>query len=271
MRVRSPASESLVIDRPGLNLLVGRNGSGKSNFFSAIRFVLSDAYTSLSREERQALLHDGAAAASGGGGGVGQAEGGGAAGLGGATMSAFVEIEFDNSDGRFPTNKPTMVLRRTIGLKKDEYQMDRKSTSKGEVMSMLESAGFSRSNPYYIVPQGRINHLTNQKDLDRLLLLKEVAGTKVYEERRAESTKIMDETSQSLSPSLDSFPDNFARGRLLTVLAADVKREKIKDLLNFIQERLDELEEEKEELKQYQVRLDCFAVHAVVLICPDQL
>jgi len=49
-----------------------------------------------------------------------------------------------------------MILRRTIGLKKDEYQMDRKSTSKGEVMSMLESAGFSRSNPYYIVPQGRV-------------------------------------------------------------------------------------------------------------------
>lgn len=28
--------------------------------------------------------------------------------------------------------------------------------SKADVMSMLESAGFSRSNPYYIVPQGRV-------------------------------------------------------------------------------------------------------------------
>ncbi|GAA5970675.1 hypothetical protein JCM11641_007396 [Rhodosporidiobolus odoratus] len=195
---------------PGLNLLVGRNGSGKSNFFSAIRFVLSDAYTSLSREERQALLHDGAGGA------------GGAA----ATMSAFVEIEFDNSDARFPTNKPTLLLRRTIGLKKDEYQLDRKSTSKGEVMSLLESAGFSRSNPYYIVPQGRITHLTNQKDSDRLLLLKEVAGTKVYEERRAESTKIMDDTN--------------------------ARRDKVRDNLTAIQEKLDDLEEEKEELKQFQ-------------------
>ncbi|GAA5964873.1 hypothetical protein JCM3765_005807 [Sporobolomyces pararoseus] len=205
---------------PGLNLLVGRNGSGKSNFFSAIRFVLSDAYTSLSREERQSLLHDGST--SGGGGVAGE----GNMMLGGNTMSAYVEIEFDNKDGRFPTSKPTMLLRRTIGLKKDEYQMDKKTSSKGEVMSMLESAGFSRSNPYYIVPQGRINHLTNQKDFDRLLLLKEVAGTKVYEERRSESTKIMQETN--------------------------LKREKIRDLLNFIQERLEELEQEKEELKQFQ-------------------
>lgn len=42
---------------PGHNVVVGRNGSGKSNFFSAIRFVLGDAYTNLGREDRQALLH----------------------------------------------------------------------------------------------------------------------------------------------------------------------------------------------------------------------
>lgn len=45
---------------PKHNVIVGRNGSGKSNFFAAIRFVLSDAYTQMGREERQALLHVGA-------------------------------------------------------------------------------------------------------------------------------------------------------------------------------------------------------------------
>lgn len=42
---------------PSHNVIVGRNGSGKSNFFAAIRFVLGDAYTQMGREERQALLH----------------------------------------------------------------------------------------------------------------------------------------------------------------------------------------------------------------------
>lgn len=44
---------------PKHNVIVGRNGSGKSNFFAAIRFVLSDAYTQMGREERGALLHVG--------------------------------------------------------------------------------------------------------------------------------------------------------------------------------------------------------------------
>lgn len=141
-------------------------------------------------------------------------------------MSAYVEIIFDNSDERFPTGKPELVLRRTIGLKKDEYTLDRKNATKADVMNLLESAGFSRSNPFYIVPQGRVTALTNMKDSERLNLLKEVAGTQVYEARRAESLKIMHET--------------------------DNKRTKIDELLDFINERLSELEEEKDELRNYQ-------------------
>ncbi|KAH6668944.1 putative chromosome segregation protein sudA [Halenospora varia] len=190
---------------PKTNVIVGRNGSGKSNFFAAIRFVLSDAYTQMGREERQALLHEGS---------------------GSAVMSAYVEIIFDNSDDRFPTGKDELILRRTIGLKKDEYSLDRKNATKTDVMNLLESAGFSRSNPYYIVPQGRVTTLTNMKDGERLNLLKEVAGTQVYEARRTESLKIMTETNN--------------------------KRAKIDELLDYIKERLAELEEEKEELRGYQ-------------------
>ncbi|KAB8230958.1 chromosome segregation protein SMC [Aspergillus alliaceus] len=190
---------------PKHNVIVGRNGSGKSNFFAAIRFVLGDAYTHMGREERQALLHEGS---------------------GSAVMSAYVEIIFDNSDDRFPTGKPEVVLRRTIGMKKDEYTLDRKNATKNDVMNLLESAGFSRSNPYYIVPQGRVTALTNMKDSERLNLLKEVAGTQVYEARRAESLKIMHETNN--------------------------KRSKIDELLDFINERLAELEEEKDELRNFQ-------------------
>lgn len=48
-----------------------------------------------------------------------------------------------------------------------------------KVSSLLESAGFSKANPYYIVQQGKVSTLTLMKDAERLNLLKEVAGTKV--------------------------------------------------------------------------------------------
>ncbi|KAL9314311.1 hypothetical protein ACSQ67_019763 [Phaseolus vulgaris] len=169
-----------------VNCVVGANGSGKTNFFHAIRFVLSDLFQNLRSEDRQALLHEGA---------------------GHQVLSAFVEIVFDNLDNRIPVDKDEVRLRRTIGLKKDEYFLDGKHITKSEVMNLLESAGFSRSNPYYVVQQGKISSLTLMKDSERLDLLKEIGGN---------------------------------------------KRKQIIQVVQYLDERLKELDEEKEELRKYQ-------------------
>lgn len=190
---------------PGHNTVIGKNGSGKSNFFDAVRFVLSDTFSSLRAEERVALLHEGAGA---------------------SVLSAYVEMVFDNSDGRLPFDKDEVSLRRMVGLKKDEYVLDRKNVPRTEVFNILESAGFSRSNPYYIVQQGKVAALCAMTDRQRLDLLKEVAGTRVYDERRDESLRIMEET--------------------------DAKREKISEVVQYIETRLSELEGEKDELKAFQ-------------------
>lgn len=151
----------------GHNLVVGRNGSGKSNFFDAIRFILSDEYSSLRAEERVSLLHEGAGASS---------------------LSAYVEIVFDNSEGRLPLDKEEVVLRRMIGLKKDEYLLDRRVISRTELVNLFESAGFSSSNPYYIVQQGKVSRICAMTDAQRLQLLQEVAGTNLYDARKKESS-----------------------------------------------------------------------------------
>ncbi|XP_072393142.1 structural maintenance of chromosomes protein 3 [Diabrotica undecimpunctata] len=187
------------------NVVVGRNGSGKSNFFYAIQFVLSDEYSHLRPDQRQALLHEG---------------------TGPRVVSAYVEIIFDNSDSRVPIEHEEIYLRRVIGAKKDQYFLNKKVVPRSEVMNLLESAGFSNSNPYYIVKQGKINQMATAPDAHRLKLLREVAGTRVYDERRDESMTILRET--------------------------EVKLQKIQEFLRTIEERLSTLEEEKEELKQYQ-------------------
>lgn len=189
---------------PNCNVVVGRNGSGKSNFFAAIRFVLSDAYTHMTREERQALIHDGS----------------------GTVMSAYVEIVFDNTDGRFPIAKSEILIRRTIGMKKDDYSLDGKSATRSDIMNLLESAGFSRSNPYYIVPQGRITSLTNSKDHERLTLLKEVSGATVFESKLKESVKEMNQST--------------------------LKRQRIDEALDSINEKISDLQIESDDLKEFQ-------------------
>ncbi|XP_070387462.1 structural maintenance of chromosomes protein 3 isoform X2 [Dermacentor albipictus] len=174
-------------------------------FVAAIQFVLSDEFSHLRPEQRQALLHEG---------------------TGPRVLNAFVEIIFDNSDNRLPVDKEEVSLRRVIGSKKDQYFLNKKMVTRTDVMNLLESAGFSRSNPYYIVKQGKINQMATAPDSQRLKLLREVAGTRVYDERREESKVLLRDT--------------------------EGKRSKIEDLLKYIEDRLQTLEEEKEELKEYQ-------------------
>ena len=104
-------------------------------------------------------------------------------GTGPRVVTAYVEIIFDNSDNRLPVSiiksnrqcsypqgskvnfftvfilqieKEEIVLRRVIGAKKDQYFLNKKMVPRSDVMNLLESAGFSRSNPYYIVKQGKV-------------------------------------------------------------------------------------------------------------------
>lgn len=110
--------------------------------------------------------------------------------------------------------------------KKDEFFLNRKHVNKSEIVSLLETAGFSKSNPYYIVQQGKVANLCTMNDRARLNLLKEVAGTTVYEERRQESVKIMEKSLTEQS--------------------------KINEVLDYLNERLSELDAEKSELVEYE-------------------
>lgn len=99
-------------------------------------------------------------------------------------------------------------------------------TTKQEVQSLLEGAGFSKSNPYYIVQQGKVQDLCTMSEGARLRLLMEVAGTTVYDQKKAESNAKMQENRVDIA--------------------------KIAEILTDIQTRLAELQTEKEELTAYQ-------------------
>lgn len=124
---------TLVLD-PGHNVVIGRNGYGKSNIFDAIRFVFGDQFGAMRVEDKSRLIFD-----------QGNAQ----------YIQASVTITLDNSDGRLPLEGTAVTVGRTVGLKKDEFFLGGKTVKKNDIQSILESAGFSRSNPYYIVAQAR--------------------------------------------------------------------------------------------------------------------
>lgn len=190
---------------PRVNVIVGFNGSGKTNLFNAILFVISDHYGTLRQETRRSLLHEGA---------------------GPAVLTAFVEIVFDNSDKRMPIDRDEVRIRRTIGVKKDDYSLDGKNATKNEIFNLLESCGFTKHNPYYIVQQGKIAELTLMDDRRRLELLKEISGASVYDERKAESKKLLDEIAS--------------------------RSKKTDEIIEAVSNRIKNLEEEQKELVEYQ-------------------
>ena len=74
------------------------------------------------------------------------------------------------------------------------------------------------------MPQGKVNALVLMKDTGRLDMLKDIAGINTYDERRSESKKMMGDTQD--------------------------KQAKVNDSLKYIDTRLHELQQEKEELMQ---------------------
>uniref|UniRef100_A0A671N2F4 Structural maintenance of chromosomes protein 3 n=1 Tax=Sinocyclocheilus anshuiensis TaxID=1608454 RepID=A0A671N2F4_9TELE len=126
--------------------------------------------------------------------------------------------------------------------------------------------GSGKSNFFYAIQFVLSDEFSHLRPEQRLALL-HVAGTRVYDERKEESISLMKETGRS-------FTDMFlikcvVKGKIwctvvflwskvcdvqsvLACMCAEGKREKINELLKYIEERLHTLEDEKEELAQYQ-------------------
>lgn len=95
-------------------MVVGRNGSGKSNFFAAINFVLGNDFVHLTQDQRNNLLHEGT----------------------GKVTTAKVEVLFDNSDRRLLQDTNEVRISRQIGQKKDQYFIDTRVVTRTDVSQL---------------------------------------------------------------------------------------------------------------------------------------
>ena len=162
-----------------VNVVLGKNGSGKSNLFSAISLLLNAAI--VPSRERIHLLHDA-----------------------NARHQSTVEITFDNSDGRLPVvsaaskaGRTDTVIKRVIGAKSDVYYINAKPVTRIEIISLMEAAGFSKNNPFYLVEQGQVSDLANCSEGKRLKVVQDLAGISSFDEKQANAMALLRDAKKS--------------------------------------------------------------------------
>ena len=176
---KSFGDENIIDFHRHVNVVLGKNGSGKSNLFSAISLLLNASV--VPSREKVHLIHDAS-----------------------ARHQATVEITFDNSDGRLPITSGAskaggaeLVIRRVIGAKSDIYYINAKPVTRGEIISLMEAAGFSRNNPFYLVEQGQVSDLANCSESKRLKVVQDLAGLSSFDEKQANAIALLREAKRN--------------------------------------------------------------------------
>ncbi|KAI5173038.1 structural maintenance of chromosome 3 (chondroitin sulfate proteoglycan 6) [Nematocida sp. LUAm3] len=153
------------------NILVGKNGAGKSSVIFAIKYLITPHWK-ISPGERRAIVSEHS-----------------------QELTAHVEILFDNGDESFPGGQ-TVLIRRTVTQKGDEYHVDGRYVPREEMVSMFETSGLTKATPYYVVEQGRIGELAQMTGKERMDLIREMAGSTVYEQEKQEGRKVLEEAER---------------------------------------------------------------------------
>ncbi len=182
---KSFAGEVVLELSPGITVLVGPNGGGKSNVVDAIRWVLGEQRIRELRADRwEELLFSG-------GPGRRPAQ----------VSEAF--LEFDNRDGAVPAWPETLRVGRRLFRQGDsEYVIGSRAVRLKDVTDLFLDSGLGRS-AYAIIGQGRVEQTLTQRPQDRLEQLEEAAGTTRYKVRRRETRQQLEAVRHELGRAAD--------------------------------------------------------------------
>lgn len=154
------------------NAITGQNGSGKSNIFDAICFVLGISNTSSLRSESlQGLIYKN-----------------GQAGI----QSASVTVVFNNEDKSisppgFDDVDKIVVVRKVVLGKGSKYNVNRKERTLQFVQDMFQYCSLNIKNPRFLIQQGRIALISAMKPPEILHLIEETVGITLFEEKRKDT------------------------------------------------------------------------------------
>ncbi|MBD3163766.1 chromosome segregation protein SMC [Candidatus Woesearchaeota archaeon] len=162
------------------NCILGPNGSGKSNVLDALCFVLGKAGSKGLRAEKSAnLIYNGGKSKS-------------------PAKKGEVSIFFDNREKTFPTEEAEVKVTRIIKPNgQSVYKINDQPRTRQQILDLLNIA---RINPggYNIILQGDIIKFCEMSTTERRLLIEEISGISVYEEKKNKALNQLNKVEERL-------------------------------------------------------------------------
>ncbi|RNE99047.1 putative structural maintenance of chromosome (SMC) [Trypanosoma rangeli] len=191
---------------PHFNAITGLNGSGKSNIFDAVCFVMG--ITNLKRvraeDPRELIFRAGTT----------------------GVHAARVTIEFINDDPRTAPpgysceEYPIITVGRQIKLGgKQQFFLNNTVSMQSKVKRFFESISLNVDNPHFMVLQGTVHKLIGMRSQDILSLIEEAVGTKAFDHRRRTAENLI----RSKEKKMEEIDNNIETqiGPMLLAMKAD--------------------------------------------------
>ncbi len=213
-----------VIDiHPGVTVIVGPNGCGKSNILDAVRWVIGESVAHRLRvDENRDFIFNGA-------------------GTRAPASRASVELLFDNQDGRvggeYAAYAELSVRRDILTEGPSQYFLNGKRCRRRDVRDVFLGTGFG-TRGYSIIQQDWISSLVNANPETLREHLEEAAGVSKYQARRHETLNKLNLTIANLERIRLKQEDLAKEIRTLKTQATKARRfQEITEKLNSLQAR----------------------------------
>lgn len=162
------------------NCVLGPNGAGKSNVLDALCFVLGKSSAKSMRAEKSSnLIYNGGKSKK-------------------PAKEGEVSIYFDNSKKIFPTEDPEVKITRIVRQNGQSlYKINDKTRTRQEIVDLLSLAKIDPDG-YNIILQGDITYFVEMPPLERRMLIEEISGISIYEEKKQKALNQLEKVEERL-------------------------------------------------------------------------
>ena len=177
---KSFAKHTEILFGGSFNCVLGPNGAGKSNVLDALCFVLGKSSSRDLRAEKSAnLIYNGGKTKK-------------------PAKHGEVSIYFDNSSKVFPTDDKEVKISRIVRQNGQSiYKINDKAMTRQQITNLLSLAKIDPEG-YNIILQGDIVKFVEMHPEDRRVLIEDIAGISVYEEKKHKAMLELEKVEQHL-------------------------------------------------------------------------